>query len=183
MIRRNVHEKSLLPPTTFSITKDKVTTQFMLAQKGYEFTQIQLPAIVREKILSRNWTELDCAIQKETLAGGVIFEELRKYADFSQIEFIISIRSSLEFPDEDGIWHDDGSRMLAFSLSLTLAHEQVKGGLLEIRKMGSTHPHSETLPTPPYGTMIVFATGQAGFEHKINRVSGGERLIIAGWCT
>ena len=113
----------------------------------------------------------------------MIFDELRKYAEFSEIEFIISIRSSLEYPDEDGIWHDDGSRLLAFSLSLTLDHEGVEGGRLEIRKRGSETSPSEVITTPPFGTMIVFSTGQSGFEHKINRVTSGERIIIAGWCT
>ena len=113
----------------------------------------------------------------------MIFSKLQNYAKFSQIQFIISIRSSLEQPDEDGIWHDDGSRILAFSLSLTLNPSEIEGGILEIRERGEESSKSETLPTPPYGSMIVFATGHLGFEHKINRVIRGERIIIAGWCT
>jgi hypothetical protein len=107
---------------------------------------------------------------------------LREYARFSEIEFIISIRSSLESPDEDGIWHDDGSRVLAFSLSLTIEHQEIGGGKLEIRRRGSPDACG-AIPTPPYGTLIVFATGQSGYEHKIGRVERGERIIIAGWCT
>jgi hypothetical protein len=122
-------------------------------------------------------------MRTEALPGGAVFEELRKYAEFSEIEFIISIRSSLEEPDEDGIWHDDGSRVLAFSLSVTLDPDGIEGGRLEIRKRGSDTPDSGYLPTPAFGSMIVFATGQQGFEHKINRVIRGERIIIAGWCT
>jgi hypothetical protein len=152
-----------------------------LLARGYECVAIQLPAQIREKVESRDWVKLDQLMQNETRAGGVIFERLKHYADFSEIEFIISIRSSEEFPDEDGIWHDDGSRILAFSLSLTLEPSAVQGGRLEIKKFG--HPESEKITTPAYGSMIVFATGQHGFEHKINRVSQGERIIIAGWCT
>ncbi len=111
----------------------------------------------------------------------MIFEKLLEYGHFTTIEFIISIRSSFEFPDEDGIWHDDGSRKFAFSLSLTLEPEQVVGGVLEIRPKGADASHR--IPTPKFGKMIVFATGQTGYEHKINRVSEGERIIIAGWCT
>jgi hypothetical protein len=113
----------------------------------------------------------------------VIFDELLRYEKFSQIEFIISIRSSLIEPDDDGIWHDDGSRVLAFSLSLTLEPVVIEGGCLEIRRREGSNQESVVIPTPLFGTMIVFATGHRGFEHKINRVIQGERIIIAGWCT
>ena len=129
---------------------------------------------------------MDRLIALETRKGGAIFEELLNFSRFSEIEFIISIRSSLEVPDEDGIWHDDGSRRLAFSLSLTRNPEAIQGGRLEIRRRaerGGDASGSEVLPTPGYGTLIVFATGSQGYEHKINRVTEGERLIIAGWCT
>ena len=155
----------------------------MISRLGYLITTVELPDLIRGKVLARNWPELDRAIARETNPGGVIFRNLQNYAEFSEIEFIISIRSSLEQPDEDGIWHDDGSRVLAFSLSLTLDPSQIEGGRLEIRKRGIDSSKSEVLATPPYGTMIVFATGHLGFEHKINRVIRGERIIIAGWCT
>jgi hypothetical protein len=153
-----------------------------MLRTGYLLRTIRLPAAVRASVLARDWAGLDQAIRIETQAQGAIFEALRQEdARFKEIEFIISIRSSRDHPDEDGIWHDDGSRLLAFSLSLTLEPESVEGGKLEIRKRGSAE--TESLPTPPYGTLIVFATGQSGFEHKINRVTAGERIIIAGWCT
>ena len=47
-----------------------------------------------------------------------IFEFLKQFHDFNFIEFIISIRDSQNEWEEDGIWHDDGSRVFAFSLSL-----------------------------------------------------------------
>ncbi|HUP58382.1 MAG TPA: 2OG-Fe(II) oxygenase [Bdellovibrionota bacterium] len=150
--------------------------------RGYLLKTIRLPSKVRESVLARDWAGLDQAIRIETQARGAIFEALREEDPrFKEIEFIISIRSSRDYPDEDGIWHDDGSRLLAFSLSLTPEPESIEGGRLEIRKRGSAE--TESLPTPPYGTLIVFATGQSGFEHKINRVTAGERIIIAGWCT
>ena len=154
-----------------------------LQADGYFLKPIGLPEKVRRHVAERNWKALDEAIQQETRPGGVIFEELLTYTHFKEIEFIISIRSSLEFPDDDGIWHDDGSRVLAFSLSLTLDHLGVEGGRLEVQKRGQLAPVSKIIPTPPFGTMIIFATGQMGFEHKINKVTRGERIIIAGWCT
>ena len=153
----------------------------LLTEHGYFLKDIKLPPLIGQAVQSRDWEELDRAIRVETLPGGSIFEELRKHEEFSEIEFILSIRSSLEFPDEDGIWHDDGSRVLAFSLSLTLDPATIEGGILEIRKRGD--PKTSTIPTPLFGTMIVFATGQKNFEHKINRVIRGERIIAAGWCT
>jgi hypothetical protein len=143
-----------------------------------------LPGAIREYVSARDWNGLDRVIRVETLPGGSVYEELRRYATFTEIEFIISIRSSLEHPDEDGIWHDDGSRVLAFSLSLTDDPGSIDGGLLEFRKRGAIDGEViAAIPTPAFGTMIVFATGYQGFEHRINRVRRGERIIIAGWCT
>jgi hypothetical protein len=159
-----------------------------IAQRGYILSAIELPGALKAAIESRDWVKVDEIVRQETLPGGAIFQELLKYAHFSEIEFIISIRSSLQEPDEDGIWHDDGSRVLAFSLSLTLDSNGVEGGRLEMRKRARTASEAsslatESIATPPYGTAIIFATGWQGFEHKINRVTGGERIIIAGWCT
>lgn len=155
----------------------------LIASHGYFLTRVELQAAVRDQVVARRWEELDRLIRQETLPGGGIFSELLKYAEFSEIEFIISIRSSLEYPDEDGIWHDDGTRLLAFSLSLTLDHIAIEGGRLEIRKRDAALSAGDALPTQPCGTLIVFATGVQGFEHKINRVIQGERIVIAGWCT
>ena len=154
-------------------------------ETGFSLQSVDLPPPVLESVLARDWSALDQAIEIETKRGGVIFDTLLQWMDFNQIEFIISIRSSLTTPDEDGIWHDDGSRKLAFSLSLTLHPEEIQGGVLEIRKRdrAGTLYSSQEIPTPPFGTLIVFATGMLGFEHKINKVSQGERIIIAGWCT
>lgn len=154
-----------------------------LAQQGYFLSPVVLPSQVREHVLMRDWVSLDREIRRQTQLGGAIFDELRRYASFSEIEFIISIRSSLEYPDEDGIWHDDGSRVLAFSLSLTQDPSSLEGGRLEIRKRFDEQAPVSRIETPPFGTMVVFATGHQGFEHKIGLVSQGERIIIAGWCT
>ncbi len=159
-----------------------------LSSLGYFLDPLELRPSIREAVVARDWNYLDRLIRIETLPGGAIFDRLSNYHRFSEIEFIISIRSSELEPDEDGIWHDDGSRVLAFSLSLTLNPEAVVGGRLEIRRRDGTtgvagRAPSGPIPTPAYGTMIVFATGVWGFEHKINRVSEGERVIIAGWCT
>jgi hypothetical protein len=158
-----------------------MTLHFSLASQGYFLKPVHLPESIRVKVIARQWVELDQEMRRETMPGGVVYEELQKVAKFSEIEFIISIRSSYDEPDEDGIWHDDGSRLFAFSLSLTLDHLGIVGGRLEIKKRDGSNLGS--IDTPPFGTMIVFATGQSGYEHRVNRVVQGERIIIAGWCT
>ncbi|MBL7714246.1 MAG: 2OG-Fe(II) oxygenase [Bdellovibrionales bacterium] len=157
-----------------------------LQNQGFFLTQIELPATIRQFVLARVWKELDQALAKEAGPGGRIFQYLSGHAQFSQIEFIISIRSSREFPDDDGIWHDDGSRKLAFSLSLTLDPQAIQGGCLEVRRKGQIE--SSKISTPEFGTLIVFATGETpeihpGYEHKIGKVTAGERIVMAGWCT
>jgi len=95
---------------------------------------------------------------------------------------IISIRSSEEYPDEDGIWHDDGSRVLAFSLSLTRHPGKPRSGKLRsegVRLLRLRHP----FPLHRLAPMIIFGTGQSGFEHRICRVARGERVIVAGWAS
>lgn len=154
-----------------------------VASQGYALVPVRLPDAIKELVQKRHWEELDQRIRLQTLPGGVIFDELLKYGDFEQIEFIISIRSSNAEPDEDGIWHDDGSRLLAFSLSLTLDAGLIEGGKLEFRRRGVPDSPVAALPTQPYGTLVVFATGHFGFEHRICHVARGERIVIAGWCT
>ena len=159
----------------------KKSNETQLQEQGYFLKEISLPPTVREAVIRRDWNQLDALIQTQIVPGGIIFNSLREYESFERMESIIAIRSSLEYPDEDGIWHDDGSRVLAFSLSLTVDQSTLSGGILEVKKIASeTSP--ALIPTPAFGTMIVFATGVKGFEHRITRVLQGERIIIAGWC-
>lgn len=154
-----------------------------LSEIGFLLTSIELPAQVAAAVTARNWPELDALIHAECRPGGGIYSRLCEYGEFSEIEYLIAIRSSDQEPDEDGIWHDDGSRTLAFSLSLNFDPETIEGGKLEIKKRTESESSAKAIPTPPYGTAIVFATGRDGFEHRIRKVSRGERIIIAGWCT
>ncbi len=99
---------------------------------------------------------------------------------FSKIETMISIRDSKNEWEEDGIWHDDGSRVLAFSLSLTDEAHQVQGDL-EIRKKESLS--TQSIPTPAFGTAIIFLTGIHGYEHRTRAVKNGRRIMLVGWCS
>src|SRR5579872_4587826 len=77
----------------------------LLNSRGFFLLPIELPPGMRDLILDRDWKGLDQMLMTETRPGGSIHGALTPYARFSGIEFIISIRSSLEYPDEDGIWH------------------------------------------------------------------------------
>jgi hypothetical protein len=150
-----------------------------LFSQGYHLSYIPLSDEIRHLVLIENWSQLDEEFKKLTAPQGQVFEFLKQFHDFNFIEFIISIRDSQNEWEEDGIWHDDGSRVFAFSLSLTI--ENIQGGRLGIRKTGEENFFQ--IPTPSFGNMIMFLTGIYGFEHKIHQVTSGKRIIIAGWCS
>lgn len=130
-------------------------------------------------VRNEKWEELDETYKSLTAPEGQLFKYLSQYHDFTSIEFIISIRDAGNDWEEDGIWHDDGSRVFAFSLSLTL--DEIKGGRLGVRRKGDES--FLEIPTPSFGGIIMFLTGIYGFEHKIHQVTEGRRIIIAGWCS
>lgn len=154
---------------------------FLRLSQGFCLENLNISQYVKHLVVQEDWKSLDEEFQRLTQKGGEIHSYLLKYIYFKNIEFIISIRDSTNEWEEDGIWHDDGSRVLAFSLSLTLDHENLEGGVLGVRKKGEVEFHK--IPTPPFGTIIVFLTGVHGYEHKIHQVTKGKRIIIAGWCS
>lgn len=152
-----------------------------LMNTGFHLTYFTLSEEIRNMVRDEKWEELDKSFKELTTPQGRLFQFLRTFHDFQSIEFIISIRDADHEWEEDGIWHDDGSRIFAFSLSLTENAGAIEGGRLGIkRKKEETYT---MIPTPEFGGMIVFLTGLYGFEHKIHRVTRGKRIIIAGWCS
>jgi Rps23 Pro-64 3,4-dihydroxylase Tpa1-like proline 4-hydroxylase len=152
-----------------------------LFQNGFHVSYIQLPESVKDAVVNEDWNKLDQEFKTLTSKGGTLYNFLSRYHDFNEIEFIISMRDSQNEWEEDGIWHDDGSRVFAFSLSLTLNPEEIQGGRLGIRRKEAENFFE--IPTPGFGTIILFLTGIYGFEHKIHQVKAGKRIIIAGWCS
>lgn len=152
-----------------------------LFSRGFHTSYFTLGDDVRNLVETENWNELDQKFKELTKKDGRLFNYLQTFHDFNGIEFIISIRDSQNDWEEDGIWHDDGSRVFAFSLSLTLDSDSVEGGRLGVRRK-----NEETfleIPTPQFGGIILFLTGMYGIEHKIHQVTKGKRIIIAGWCS
>ncbi len=152
-----------------------------LMNTGFHMTYFPLSGEIRDSVRHEKWDEVDKAFQDLTRPGGRLFDFLKTYHDFQSIEFIISIRDAGNDWEEDGIWHDDGSRVFAFSLSLTENSKEVEGGRLGIKR--KSEENFVTIPTPDFGGIILFLTGIYGFEHKIHRVTKGRRIIIAGWCS
>lgn len=152
-----------------------------LFPNGFHLTHVPLPEELRAHVQNEDWVHVDALVHGLVSEKGSLYNFLKSYHDFSSIEFIISIRDASNDWEEDGIWHDDGSRVFAFSLSLTLSPEEIKGGRLGIRRKGEEI--FMQIPTPSYGGIILFLTGTYGYEHKIHQVTTGRRVIIAGWCS
>lgn len=152
-----------------------------LFQQGFHLSYFPLSEEIKSFVQNEQWENLDNSFKELTKKDGRLFQFLNQYHDFESIEFIISIRDAINDWEEDGIWHDDGSRVFAFSLSLSLEAEGISGGRLGIRLKGDG-PFQQ-IPTPQFGGIILFLTGIYGFEHKIHQVLSGRRIIIAGWCS
>lgn len=141
--------------------------------------KMNLPDEVKQLCLDHKLIELDHYFGNTTQENGTIFNLLQNFINFKSIEYIVSYRHGDDPDEEDGIWHDDGSRKLAYSISLTTA--AIKGGEFLFRYKGNDQ--YRIFPTPSFGTMTVFQTGQNNFEHMVKKVDSGKRIITAGWCT
>ena len=149
---------------------------------GYTTTQLKLPVELYEFVIAKNYQKVDEFFTESLRPQGFLSEILKNYGEFQTTEHILTLRKGDDRldPDEDGIWHDDGSRRFAFSLGLNPRVETIKGGDLLLRRKGTTeilHRHSPLA----FGELLVFLTGIWGYEHKVEAVTKGQRLHCAGW--
>lgn len=144
---------------------------------GHQLLELNLPRDILEAAARKDFALLD-QLMSEFIQKRLA-PILAGHKEFNHIEHILSYRHGDDPFEEDGIWHDDGSRVLAFSLSLNVFGE-ISGGSLGFRKKGEES--QELGPFPP-GTLLIFNTGQDGYEHRTARVISGERLVCAGWCS
>ena len=147
---------------------------------GYSLQAFPVDSSLKPLVIQEQWPEVEQLFSRLTQPEGEIFRFLQQFHPFSSIEIMISIRNSENEWEEDGIWHDDGSRVFAFSLSLTEGASEIEGGQLELRK--KNQEPSELIPTPEFGTAILFLTGVHGFEHRTRKVLKGKRMMLVGWC-
>lgn len=150
-----------------------------LLNNGYIKTQFPLEADVKTLVLEKRWRELDEHFLALSRPGGSLRDFLNLYLEYEKLEHIIALRSAPD--DEEGIWHDDGSRFLGFSLSLNLSPSEIAGGELLFKK--KEEKEGVVFPAQPWGTIVLFLSGIFGYEHKVTAVTKGERLVIAGWCS
>lgn len=149
-----------------------------LLDNGFVIADFPLEPKVLNFLLKKEWFELDQYFLEISKKGGLLREFLLKYLDFETLEHIIAIRKAPD--DEDGIWHDDGSRFLGFSLSLNLDHANILGGELRFKRKDS--PQMEVFQPLAYGKIVLFLSGIYGYEHMVSEVTNGQRIVIAGWC-
>lgn len=150
-------------------------------QNAVLLRQFPLPTeFIKNAILNQNWIQLDHLFKQLTAPTGELTYFLKTFLQFQTIEFILAIRQAPD--DEDGIWHDDGSRLLGFSLSLNFEPQAITGGELLFRLKGEIPPFLE-LKTQSFGTIALFKTGLFHVEHKVTQVTKGTRIVIAGWCS
>jgi hypothetical protein len=145
---------------------------------GYHVDYIELDFELINLIKKKDYNQIDLWA-KHQLESGFLKQFLCQFYNYTSFEYILALRDANDPDQEDGIWHDDGSRYLAFSLSLNLEHKNILGGELLIRKKMSSTFHC--IPSLKLGGIIIFQTGQHGFEHKITQVTSGQRLVLAGW--
>lgn len=146
---------------------------------------IELPKEFLVYLVNKDYQSLDLAYQNSLKPKGFLWLFLSKHCIFNELEGILAIR---EAPDDDeGIWHDDGSRAMGFSLSLNLKPEEIQGGHLLLRPRFLYKDSEDTgalsFPPMPYGRIVMFKTGQDNFEHRVTKVTRGRRIILAGWCS
>ena len=157
--------KAILPPRE------------QLMEQGFVKFTLPFPHDFSHAVNSCNWEVVDKLLFEYLSPNQLLHNILSEYQPFNFTEHIIAIREAAT--DEEGIWHDDGSREIAFTWSLN-DDQELEGGELLFRRKGS---FPEVITPPPRETLIIFLTGKFGFEHKVNQVTKGTRRTIAGWCS
>ena len=151
-----------------------------LLEKGHISFEVEVPKNILDFCKTQNWSRLDQEVFNLTKKDKFFYSILQKFHSFEKIEHLINRRQAET--DEDGIWHDDGSRLMAFSLSLNQDIHSIMGGQLLLRKK-NVPDQIQSLGPFPIGIFTIFLTGQYGFEHKVCQVLRGERITLAGWCS
>jgi hypothetical protein len=151
----------------------------LLKENGFVVVDFPLESLVLEFLRDENWEKLDQYFLDISKEKGLLRNFLSDYLNYETLEHIIAIRQSPD--DEDGIWHDDGSRFLGFSLSLNLNHHKISGGELLFKRKDS--PKIEIFPPLPLGKIVIFLSGIYGYEHMVSAVTSNKRIVIAGWCS
>lgn len=163
----------------------KTATPHCLLSGFYLKIELTLPLDFHTSLLHEDYSNLDLVYTNSLKTNGFLWSELKKYCIFNALDGIVAIR---EAPfDDEGIWHDDGSRVMGFSLSLNENPHSIIGGNLLLRERyiypDSSDAGSTVFEPQPYGTLILFKTGHDSYEHRVTKVTKGKRIVLAGWCS
>jgi hypothetical protein len=154
-----------------------IITSTLLKQQGWLKFHIELPAIILQNIREQNYPQLDDNVSQLLDPTGKLYSILNDLVTIKKTEFILTLRQAPD--DEDGIWHDDGSRQLAFSLGLNQTINTIEGGQIELRNKSDSTCHQ--FAPLAWGEVLVFLTGLHHWEHRVLAVTKGTRLHMAGW--
>ncbi len=159
---------------------------YTLKNEGFLSLPLQLPDSWQNYVGAEDYDSLyreaEDAIRVEGFINKALKPLLKEIFIESEPEWELMLAKRLgpQDEDEEGIWHDDGSRRLAISLSLNKNPQSISGGELLLRQKDNPQK-IKTLETQGWGTLLVFATGQWGWEHKVTRVTTGNRLVLVAW--
>ncbi len=155
---------------------------------GFDKRNLELPSSWQKLVSNCAWEELyqECLAALNdghwlhSLLKSLVLE-LSSQGQFSH-EMMLALRQGPQDLEEEGIWHDDGSRDFALSLSLNREPETIQGGDLLLRT--KQYPQDiKCLSTLPWGQFWLFPTGKYGWDHRTTRVSYGNRLVLVIWVT
>jgi len=161
---------------TFS--EDKFPLFNELKKKGFMQMKLDFPSGFAKSLKDCDWLEVDQKFAGYLEKNGYLRAILDQFHPYDTTEHMIAIRDAKV--DEDGIWHDDGSRHFAFTWSFN-DDPELQGGELLFKDRGSDE--CVVIDPPSYETLTVFLTGEYNYEHKVNRVLKGVRKTLVGWCS
>ncbi|OUR96779.1 hypothetical protein A9Q84_10585 [Halobacteriovorax marinus] len=149
-----------------------------IKKKGFLQMKLAFPKELADALKLCNWQRVDQLLFEYLEVGAFLRTVLDQFHPYNTTEHMIAIRDART--DEDGIWHDDGSRHFAFTWSFN-DDPELEGGELLFKVKNSTE--CTTITPPAYETLTVFLTGEYNYEHKVNKVSRGVRKNLVGWCS
>lgn len=163
-------------------------TNFARITDGPCHKNLELPLSWRNYVLTKDWDALYKACLDALKDGQFLFNTLKSLTsenfqtELFDYEIMLAQRVGPQDEEEEGIWHDDGSRDFALSISLNPEPENIKGGEVFVRQK-SAPDVIKCLENLPWGHFWAFPTGKYGWDHRTSRVTYGNRLVLVIWVT
>lgn len=159
-----------------------------LKEKGFTKGSCDLPLSWRNLIDQKDWETLykDClgALKDGQWLANLVKEHSKSLFETEEFEWeiMLALREGPQDPEDEGIWHDDGSRDFALSISLNPSPTSYQGGSVLVRPKDNIQEIKELGPLP-WGHYWLFATGRYGWDHRTTIVTHGNRLVLVLWIT